>query len=134
MSNRAEERMANNLDRSRGRDARSAERLAIRSRIATAVSLAVNDEPAELRDEAAKVAAETARTLYAANAGEVEACALYGRLAHSPIGDLHRAVARSRADQVFAAEGLKPIRTPLASGLRAAGLGVIADELDAAND
>lgn len=115
MSNRAEERMASNLDRSRGRDARSAERSAIRSRIATAVSLAVNDEPAELRDEAAKVAAETARTLYAANAGEVEACALYGRLAHSPIGDLHRAVARSRADQVFATEGMRHVSAPLAN-------------------
>lgn len=132
--NRVENRMVDNLDRASGNQDRSATRRAIRSRVSAAVTHAVQSEAPQHRDEAAKVAAETARDLYAAHAGEENACSLHGRLAKSQVADLHRAVARSRAEQVFATEGLKPIRTPLASGLRAAGLGVIADQLDAAND
>lgn len=128
---RMAERMAGDLDRQRARTTHAVERQAVHCRISSAITCAIKSEPQHLWPVAAVAAAETVRAIYAGAVDEAGACALYGKLAHSPIADLHKAVARAAAEKAFADhDGPQHIRGPLADGLRTIGLGSIADEVE----
>lgn len=122
----SEDRIIGSMDRARSKAGNAVERQALHCRVASAVTLAVKSEPEHLRAEAAKAAAETSRTLYAEADSEANAISLFGRLAHTPVVNLHKAVATANAEKLFAANGPQPIGIALAAGLRS-----LADELDA---
>ena len=128
--NHAEIRMANNVDWSHGKEAKTAAHRSLTMRIASAVTEVVNREPVELRPEAARIVACTSRDLYAAHALPEKVCALYGSLAHAPMTSLTKARDLARAEQVFASKGMHHVSKPLAAGLRTIGLSTIADEVD----
>lgn len=88
----------------------------MQARISSAVSYAVKSEPPHLQIEAAKAVAWNARGLISTMTDEAGACAHFGKLAHSKVVDLGKAVARARADQVFAAnDGMQHVSVPLAN-------------------
>lgn len=113
---RAADRMADHLDTDRARQIRDAERRAMQDRISSAISFAVKSEPDHLQLEAAKAVAWNARGLISTMTDEAGACAHFGKLAHTPVEDLGRAIARARAEQVFVSEGgLQHVSIPLAN-------------------
>lgn len=138
--NRAESAMAGHIDRSRNKAATSARTLQVRTNAREAVNALVMAADETDRAETMGAAIRHLRALYGAGEGEETAVALFGSLAWSATLQTGRAVARARADQVFAAnENRGPVTagTALASALRQMAepgrsiLRPVADELEA---